>query len=78
MPDAWAERFDGAYRAQNAAWLAAVATESITGPSAYDGYATNAVADAALSALQEGTGQRVHQVPAGKARCERTRPSRQT
>lgn len=71
MPDTWAERFDGAYRAQNTAWLAAVATESITGPSAYDGYATNAVADAALSALQEGTGQRVHQVPASTLGCRK-------
>jgi myo-inositol 2-dehydrogenase / D-chiro-inositol 1-dehydrogenase len=63
----WAERFDGAYRAQNAAWLAAVATESITGPSAYDGYATNAVADATVSALHEGNGQPVHQLPATTA-----------
>jgi myo-inositol 2-dehydrogenase / D-chiro-inositol 1-dehydrogenase len=68
MPAAWIERFAGAYRAQNAAWLAAVATESITGPSAYDGYATNAVIDAALFALQRGNGQPVHQVPASTAR----------
>jgi myo-inositol 2-dehydrogenase / D-chiro-inositol 1-dehydrogenase len=67
-PDGWIERFDAAYRAQNAAWLAAVAAESITGPSAYDGYAANAVADAALSALHEGDGQ-VHQVPAGTLGC---------
>jgi myo-inositol 2-dehydrogenase / D-chiro-inositol 1-dehydrogenase len=69
MHETWAERFDGAYRAQNAAWVAAVAAESITGPSAYDGYATNAVADAALSALQEGIGQPVHQVPARTPGC---------
>jgi myo-inositol 2-dehydrogenase / D-chiro-inositol 1-dehydrogenase len=71
MPDTWAERFDGAYHIQNAAWLAAVATESITGPSAYDGYATNAVADAALSALQEGTAQRVRQVLDGTLGCRK-------
>jgi myo-inositol 2-dehydrogenase/D-chiro-inositol 1-dehydrogenase len=69
IPDSWIERFDGAYRAQDAAWLAAVATESIIGPSSYDGYATNAVADTALSALHEGNGQLVRQVPAGTLGC---------
>ncbi|HZC12364.1 MAG TPA: Gfo/Idh/MocA family oxidoreductase [Mycobacterium sp.] len=44
LPDGWIERFDGAYRAQNAAFLTAVANNSIDGPSTYDGYAANAVA----------------------------------
>ena len=57
----WTERFDGAYRAQNAAWLQAVATRSATGPSAYDGYANNAVTDAALAALASGRAQPVRQ-----------------
>jgi myo-inositol 2-dehydrogenase / D-chiro-inositol 1-dehydrogenase len=65
LPDNWIERFDGAYRAQNAAFLTAVANHSIDGPSAYDGYATNAVADAALLALSTGRAQVVHQIPAG-------------
>ena len=60
-PDAWMERFRGAYRAQDAAWLQAVATQSSTGPSAYDGYANNAVIDAALAALASGRAQRVRQ-----------------
>lgn len=64
LPDNWIERFDGAYRAQNAAWLAAVVNDSIDGPSTYDGYATNAVADAALAALAAGGNQVVHQIAA--------------
>jgi myo-inositol 2-dehydrogenase / D-chiro-inositol 1-dehydrogenase len=63
LPDSWIERFDGAYRAQNAAFLTAVANDSIDGPSTYDGYAANAVADAALAALSTGGAQAVHQIP---------------
>ncbi|MGH3560515.1 MAG: Gfo/Idh/MocA family protein [Mycobacterium sp.] len=66
---AWIERFEGAYRAQNAAFLAAVTTKSITGPSAYDGYAANTVAEAALAALREGNRQPVRLVPPGTLRC---------
>jgi myo-inositol 2-dehydrogenase / D-chiro-inositol 1-dehydrogenase len=65
LPDSWIERFDSAYRAQNAGWLTAVASDSVPGPSTYDGYATNAVADAALAALSTGGTQVVHQIPAG-------------
>jgi myo-inositol 2-dehydrogenase / D-chiro-inositol 1-dehydrogenase len=64
LPNTWIERFHDAYRAQDTAWLAAVANDSINGPSAYDGYAANAVADAALAALGSGETQVVHQVPA--------------
>ncbi len=60
-PDAWMERFHRAYRSQDAAWLAGVAAKSITGPSAYDGYATNAVIDAALASLASGRTQSVRQ-----------------
>ncbi len=63
LPDSWIERFDGAYRAQNATWLRAVANQSVDGPSTYDGYAANAVADAALTALTTGGAQVVHQIP---------------
>jgi myo-inositol 2-dehydrogenase / D-chiro-inositol 1-dehydrogenase len=63
LPDNWIERFDGAYRAQNIAFLTAVANHSIDGPSAYDGYAANAVADAALLALSTGGAQVVRQIP---------------
>jgi myo-inositol 2-dehydrogenase/D-chiro-inositol 1-dehydrogenase len=60
-PDAWMERFGQAYRAEDAAWLAAVAAKSNTGASAYDGYATNVVIDAALAALASGRTQAVRQ-----------------
>ena len=61
LADGWMERFHGAYRAQDAAWLAAAASQSATGPSAYDGYANNAVIDAALAALNSGRAQPVRQ-----------------
>ncbi|MFZ3347368.1 Gfo/Idh/MocA family protein [Mycobacterium sp.] len=60
-PDAWMERFHGAYRAQDAAWLQAVAARSSTGASAYDGYAANVVIDGALAALAGGRPQSVRQ-----------------
>jgi myo-inositol 2-dehydrogenase / D-chiro-inositol 1-dehydrogenase len=63
LPDNWFDRFDGAYRAQNIAFLTAVANNSIDGPSTYDGYAANAVADAALAALSSGGAQAVRQIP---------------
>jgi len=64
LPNTWIERFHDAYRTQDTAWLAAVTNDSINGPSAYDGYAANAVADAAIAALGSGGTQVVHQVPA--------------
>jgi myo-inositol 2-dehydrogenase/D-chiro-inositol 1-dehydrogenase len=60
-PAAWMERFEQAYRSQDAAWLAAVAAKTSNGPSAYDGYATNAVMDAALASLASGRAQFVLQ-----------------
>ena len=73
LPDTWIERFDGAYRAQDAAWLTAVANDSVDGPSTYDGYATNAVADAVLAALSTGGNQVVHQIPSGDLGSEHAR-----
>jgi myo-inositol 2-dehydrogenase/D-chiro-inositol 1-dehydrogenase len=64
LPYSWIERFHNAYRAQDTAWLAAVANHAINGPSAYDGYAANAVADAALAALDSDGLRVVDQVPA--------------
>ncbi len=52
--DDWMQRFCGAYRAQDAAWLAAVAARRQTGASSYDGYASNTVIDAALASLDSG------------------------
>ncbi len=60
-PDSWLQRFAGAYRTQDAAWLAAVTGKSNTAASAYDGYAGQAVIDAALAALASGRPQPVRQ-----------------
>ncbi|ORV96042.1 MULTISPECIES: Gfo/Idh/MocA family protein [Mycobacterium] len=66
-PDAWMERFHRAYRSQDAAWLAAVAAKSTTeGATAYDGYATNTVIDAALASLATGHTQPVTAVSAAR------------
>lgn len=56
---AWMQRFAQAYRAQDAAWLAAVGGTEFPGASAYDGYATNAVIDAALASLVSGHAESV-------------------
>ncbi|WP_173007963.1 Gfo/Idh/MocA family protein [Mycolicibacterium sp. P1-18] len=67
-PRTWIERFAGAYQAQDVAWITSVANRRIVGPSAYDGYATNAVIDAALAALRSGHSAKVAQTPAPVAR----------
>lgn len=59
--DDWMQRFHQAYRSQDAAWLTAVAVGPTTGASAYDGYATNAVIDAALTSLVSGCTEQVRQ-----------------
>ncbi len=63
LPDSWIERFDGAYRAQNVDWALSLARNTLTGPTAYDGYANNAVVDAALRALATRQTTPVDQVP---------------
>ena len=65
LPDSWIERFDAAYRAQNIDWAASLARDAVTGPTAYDGYANNAVVDAALRALVTRQATPVEQVPPG-------------
>lgn len=53
--EAWMQRFAQAYRAQDAAWLTAVADgTNVPGASAHDGYAVNTVIDAALASLASG------------------------
>jgi myo-inositol 2-dehydrogenase/D-chiro-inositol 1-dehydrogenase len=52
------ERFADAYRAELRAWVAGVLAagepDGPDGPSAWDGYAANVVADAAVAALRSG------------------------
>ncbi len=61
VTDDWFARFADAYRAQDQAWLAGLAGDGADSPGAgaYDGYAVNAVIDAALSALHSGRPQPV-------------------
>jgi myo-inositol 2-dehydrogenase/D-chiro-inositol 1-dehydrogenase len=57
IPSDWRERFAHAYDTELQAWLDAVAAGEVRGPSAWDGYAATAVAEAGLTAL--GSGERV-------------------
>lgn len=72
LPNDWIERFDGAYRAQNVDWAASLARNTLTGPTAYDGYANNAVVDAALQALATGQVIAVDQAPPGSLHTHQT------
>ncbi len=58
--EAWMQRFAHAYRAQDAAWLAAIANgTNVAGATASDGYAVNTVIDAALASLASGRAEEV-------------------
>jgi myo-inositol 2-dehydrogenase/D-chiro-inositol 1-dehydrogenase len=55
VPEDWRERFLAAYDVELQEWVDAVTTDSpLRGPSAWDGYAAQAVADAGISALHGG------------------------
>ncbi|MEK0086291.1 Gfo/Idh/MocA family oxidoreductase, partial [Benzoatithermus flavus] len=54
VPEDWRERFARAYDVELQEWLAAAAAGTATGPDAWDGYAAQAVCDAALEALRTG------------------------
>ena len=49
------ERFADAYRLELQDWVDSVAAGGPTGPSAWDGYAASAVADACLASLADGS-----------------------
>lgn len=65
-PEDYRERFRGAYDRELQAWVDGVAAGQVGGPSAWDGYAATAVADACLAALERGEriGVRMQQRPA--------------
>jgi myo-inositol 2-dehydrogenase / D-chiro-inositol 1-dehydrogenase len=63
LPGDWIERFESAFRAQDIDWAASLARNTLAGPTAYDGYANNAVVHAALQALATGQPTLVDQVP---------------
>jgi myo-inositol 2-dehydrogenase / D-chiro-inositol 1-dehydrogenase len=54
VPADYKERFGGAYQRELTEWVAGVLRGEVTGPSAWDGYATTAVAEAAVESLAKG------------------------
>jgi myo-inositol 2-dehydrogenase / D-chiro-inositol 1-dehydrogenase len=53
VPADWRERFGRAYEDELREWVNGVLKGTVSGPSAWDGYATTAVAEAAVQALTE-------------------------
>ena len=54
VPADYRERFSDAYQAELSEWVQGVLEGAITGPSAWDGYATTAVAEAAVASQTKG------------------------
>jgi myo-inositol 2-dehydrogenase / D-chiro-inositol 1-dehydrogenase len=54
IPADYRERFGGAYQRELEEWVAGVLAGRVTGPSAWDGYATTAVAEAAVESQTKG------------------------
>jgi myo-inositol 2-dehydrogenase / D-chiro-inositol 1-dehydrogenase len=54
IPADWRERFGAAYQRELQAWVAGALAGQVTGPSAWDGYATTAVAEAAVESQRTG------------------------
>jgi myo-inositol 2-dehydrogenase/D-chiro-inositol 1-dehydrogenase len=54
IPADWRERFGAAYQRELQEWVTGALEGQITGPSAWDGYATTAVAEAAVQSLTDG------------------------
>jgi myo-inositol 2-dehydrogenase/D-chiro-inositol 1-dehydrogenase len=54
VPGDWRERFAGAYAAELRAWVAGTEAGEVGGPSAWDGYAAQVVAEACLEATVTG------------------------
>jgi myo-inositol 2-dehydrogenase/D-chiro-inositol 1-dehydrogenase len=54
IPADWRERFGAAYERELRAWVTGAQAGRVTGPSAWDGYATTAVAEAAVESQRTG------------------------
>jgi myo-inositol 2-dehydrogenase / D-chiro-inositol 1-dehydrogenase len=54
IPADYRERFGGAYQSELQEWVAGVLRGEVVGPSAWDGYATTAVAEAAVESQTKG------------------------
>jgi myo-inositol 2-dehydrogenase/D-chiro-inositol 1-dehydrogenase len=63
VPESFGPRFADAYRRELQAWAGAAAEGGAAGPSAWDGYAANAVAEACLRSLAEGGGRQAVELP---------------
>jgi myo-inositol catabolism protein IolH len=54
IPADFRERFGGAYQSELQKWVTGVLSGEVAGPSAWDGYATTAVAESCVQALTQG------------------------
>ena len=54
IPADYRERFGEAYPNELQEWVSGVLRDEVTGPSAWDGYATTAVAEAAVESQTKG------------------------
>jgi myo-inositol 2-dehydrogenase/D-chiro-inositol 1-dehydrogenase len=54
IPADYRERFGAAYQSELSEWVTGVLKGEVVGPSAWDGYATTAVAEAAVESLTKG------------------------
>jgi myo-inositol 2-dehydrogenase / D-chiro-inositol 1-dehydrogenase len=54
VPADYRERFGAAYQSELSEWVSGVLRGEVVGPSAWDGYATTAVAEAAVESLTKG------------------------
>jgi myo-inositol 2-dehydrogenase/D-chiro-inositol 1-dehydrogenase len=55
----WLERFHEAYVIELRNWIASLGNGTLTGPDAWDGYASLVVADACIASLRSGSPQKV-------------------
>lgn len=62
VPEDWRERFIEAYDQEFREWIEAASAGTATGPSAWDGYASTLVADAALRAVESGGFEKVSMI----------------
>jgi len=63
VPEDWRERFIEAYDQEFREWIVAASNGTATGPSAWDGYASTLVSDAALRAVDSGALEKVNMIP---------------
>jgi len=63
IPPGWEERFAEAYDRELQAWVDAAARDEVTGPSAWDGYAAQAVCEAGVASQPTASRIPVHLAP---------------